>query len=360
MSKISYDMKRSLRESPPVYEEGIQHIKRIVISIDSVDISPEAQVREQLVVLSNVQRIEESLVNKGYDYSAPVIVVQKHPDTKSNKEFLVLSGINRVVANERLNHETILVDVVECATPRLARTFSNKCNTNRSPFCDNSDKDFVYSIEKANEKGELDGTNDDDVKRFLEESGITSSKRREAILNRVRGKISAYGKYVHPYSAKDAKLQAKKLGLPYDGDKNIKSVPGLGLIVGDSWRSIQYQSETIAMKYPGMDIEVYGFISNPCPQMLENQRKQWLDDFNENLIARYYGWLADRLNIDESEVKTKVKKHPWKFIGFLAQDLKNEPEGVVDQYGNPVTLPDRKSVYYKHYSESKNVVKSTA
>lgn len=355
MAKINYEIKKSLAAFPPIYEEGILQIKRIVTSIDNVDVSPETQVREQLIVPSNVADIVDSLTNKGYDYSEPVIVVEKHPDPKSGKEFICRDGANRTVAHKQLGYETILVDVVEFVTPRRARTFSNKKNTNRSPFSDNTDKDLVYSIEKAYEMGEVDATDDEDVIKFLEESGVTNKKRIESIVKILRTKVSPYGTYMCPFNAVSAKQKARELGLPYDGDSNSKRVPGLGLIVGSkSWRSVMYQSETIAMDYPDLPIDVYAFIENPSAQRLtlEKQRKQWLDDYNEKLVVRYYRWLAARLGIDEIEVKTKVKKAPWNFVGFLPQDLKNEPNCVVDQFGNPVSVVDRKHLFGNNYIKS--------
>lgn len=58
MMKINYDIPKSLKLCPPSYEEGVHFNKRIVTNIDNIESSKRTQVREKLLVLSNIKTIE--------------------------------------------------------------------------------------------------------------------------------------------------------------------------------------------------------------------------------------------------------------------------------------------------------------
>lgn len=373
MLKIKYDVNKSLKECPPssLYEEGITFHKRIVTAVENIEQSQRTQVRDTLLIVSNITKIEESFSNKGYDYKEPPIIVTKNPDFKSgsNKyeekcEFLVDSGHHRINALKNLGCTTVLVDLVSFDSQRKMMSTANKLNSNRSPFSDNRDEDYLYSIEQAYKRLDSDGnpivdaTNDKDVLAFLEESGVYNERKRQNILEYLRRKISQYGSYMHPMNALLAKDKAKELGLPYDGDSNAKNVMGLGLIVGSkSWRSVMYQSESIMMSFPDKPIDVYAFIENPNPMSLSIQRKDWYDNFNSNLVERYYNFFAARLGVDVIEAKRMVKTAPWNFVGFLPQNMQTEPNTVVDIFGNPVSVPDRTNEFKNIFPSSNNILK---
>lgn len=363
MMKINYDIPKSLKLCPPSYEEGVHFNKRIVTNIDNIESSKRTQVREKLLVLSNIKTIEAALMSNGYDYNENPIVVSKNPDYKPGSkkplercEFIVDDGNHRLVCYRNLGQLTVLVDVVDFSTERLVITARNSFNGGRAPFEDNRDADYLYSTEEAHKKGIVDGTSDEDVLAFLEESGVDSILRRKHILNLFRSKVSQHGSYMHPMTAVMAKNKAKELGLPYDGDSNAKNVPGLGLIVGSkSWRSVMFQSESIMMTYPDKPIDVYAFIENPNPQGLATQRKDWLEEFNRHLAVRYYDFFAAQLGITVREVKGMIKPAPWNFVGFLPQNLKTEANSVVNQFGIPVSPPDRKYEFHPVTSQEVSV-----
>tara|TARA_R110000868_G_scaffold46610_3_gene153803 strand:+ start:3321 stop:4448 length:1128 start_codon:yes stop_codon:yes gene_type:complete len=372
MLQIKYDIGQSLKDCPPssLYEEGITFHKRIVTSIKNIEMSNRTQVRKDLVVVSNVTKIEESYQTKGYDYKETPIIVIKNPNFKpgsNNKyekcEFLVISGHNRLSALLNLGCTTVLVDLVSFDSVIKMLSTSNKLNSNRSPFSDNTDGDYLYSIEEAYKKRDdagkpiVDATNDQDVLSFLKESGVYSDQKRRNILEQLRRKVSSHGAFMRPMNASIAKIMAKDLKLPYDGDSNAKNVMGLGLIVGSkSWRSVMYQSESIMMSFPDKPIDVYAFIENPNPMSLSVQRKDWYDKYNSNLTERYYNFFAARLSISVIEVKKRVKKAPWNFVGFLPQN-ENTEFGVVDIYGHPVSVPDRTNEFKDSDPSVANILK---
>ena len=373
MLQIKYDIGQSLKDCPPssLYEEGITFHKRIVTSIENIERSKRTQVRKKLLVVSNITKIEESYQTKGHDYKEPPIIVIKNPNFKSGSnnadekcEFLVISGHNRLNALLNLGCTSVLVDLVSFDTAIKRLSTANKMNSNRSPFSDNTDEDYLYSIEQAYAERDADGkpivdaTDDQSVLSFLKESGVNNDQKRLNILDQLRRKVSPHGSYMHPMNAVIAKNKAKELGLPYDGDSNAKHVMGLGLIVGSkSWRSVMYQSESIMMSFPDKPIDVYAFIENPNPMSLSVQRKDWYDKYNSNLTERYYNFFAARLSISVIEVKKRVKKAPWNFVGFLPQNLNTEPNCVVDIYGNPVSVPDRTNEFKDSDTSVVNILK---
>ena len=373
MLQIKYDIGQSLKDCPPssLYEEGITFHKRIVTSIENIERSKRTQVRKKLLVVSNITKIEESYQTKGHDYKEPPIIVIKNPNFKpgSNNadekcEFLVISGHNRLNALLNLGCTSVLVDLVSFDTAIKRLSTANKMNSNRSPFSDNTDEDYLYSIEQAYAERDADGkpivdaTDDQSVLSFLKESGVNNDQKRLNILDQLRRKVSPHGSYMRPMNAVIAKNKAKELGLPYDGDSNAKHVMGLGLIVGSkSWRSVMYQSESIMMSFPDKPIDVYAFIENPNPMSLSVQRKDWYDKYNSNLTERYYNFFAARLSISVIEVKKRVKKAPWNFVGFLPQNLNTEPNCVVDIYGNPVSVPDRTNEFKDSDTSVVNILK---
>ena len=344
---IKFDIERSLKESPPNYPEGVTWVKRIVVARLNIDWGVKFQPKAGIYDQVNVGKIRGSYSEHGFLYNEPVQIVT--PSTTSAKEFEGIGGFQRNEAQNGLGWKYTIVDVVKFASSLTRRIFSFQTNHIFAPRAGNTKVDIVYGVKEAIKANELDSTDDNAIKSFINSAAADFSKaERESIFTNVR---KSYGKFANlkPLDGTLANALARELGLQFAGVKN-KDVSGIAYVKehGDS-KTLYYDGLKMSNKYDGADITVYGYIANPTPTTLTGDREAWLKKFND--LVDFHYQIVSR-GSDEDIATIRISGWcPFKFGGFLPQDItpigsNNEPKesGLVDKNGRSMDAPKLKVV----------------
>jgi hypothetical protein len=321
--RIHFDMNRSLKESPPIYPTGVHFKKRIVVLRKNIDWDEQYQPKAGMCDLQNSVKIRISYDEHGFDYTQPVQIVT--PSTTSSKEFEGVGGFQRDLAQTDLYWETTIVDVVEFDTPLIRRIFSFETNHIFSPRVGNTKIDIVKGVESAIMAGEIDRSSDQEIKSFINLAAADfSAKERNSVFVTIRKGYSAF-KNMIPLDAVRADQKAKDMDLPYGFNKN-SSVDGFGYVAGvqAGGKTRFYDVLEKSIENDGEPVVLTGFIQDPKPTTLKSQRKTWMKYFDnhQEMLIKIVAWT---MGISEDSVRKQQKWNPFKFGGFLPQDV--TPQG---------------------------------
>ena len=347
MVNPNFNKERSLELSPPNYPKGVRWIKRIVVRRDNIDWSVRYQPKAGIYDTKNVAKLRISYAEHGFLYDEPVQIVT--PSTTSDKEFEGIGGFQRNSAQDGLNWEFTIVDVVEFDSALERRIFAFETNHIFAPRVGNTKIDIAKGLEEAIKAGEVDQTKDDEVRYFIDRAAADlPESERKTLYTNARKK---FGKFVNlkPLDGNLAKNLAKKLGLQYSGVRN-KDVDGIAYVKehGDS-NTLYYDGLKISLKYGGEKVTVYGYIADPTPSTLAGSRAEWLKKFNE-LIDFHYQIVSQGSGEDIATTRLSAWC-PFVFGGFLPQDITpigsdNTPKetGLVDENGRAFNVVNLKKV----------------
>jgi len=150
----NFNKERSLELFPPNYPKGVRWVKRIIIRRDSVDWSMKYQPKAGIYDKKNVAKLRLSYAEHGFLYDEPLQIVT--PSTTSEKEFEGVGGFQRNSAQDILEWEFIIVDVVEFDSALERRIFSFETNHIFAPRFGNTKVDIAIGLEEAIKAGEVD------------------------------------------------------------------------------------------------------------------------------------------------------------------------------------------------------------
>jgi hypothetical protein len=325
-NKILFDLPKSLKEfrvekenGDSIYPPGVHFKKRIIISRDKIDWAEKYQPKAGMCDLQNSVKIRISYKEHGYDYTQPVQIVT--PSTTSSKEFEGVGGFQRNLAQIDLDWITTIVDIVEFDTPLIRRIFSFATNHIFSPRVGNTKIDIVKGIDSAIASGEIDKSSDKEIKYFISQAAADFSKQeQENVFNTVRKGYSAF-KHMIPLDSKRADTLAKDHDVQYGLNKN-KNVDGYGYMAGvqAGGKTRFYDVLEKSLENDGEPVVLTGFIQDPKPNTLTANRKSWMKYFSkhEQLLTSI---VAKTMGISEDDVRVKRKWNPFKFGGFIPQDV---------------------------------------
>ena len=333
---MNFDIERSLKESPPNFPKGVRHVKRIVTRRSNIDWGIRYQPKVGIYDTANVSRLKVSYGTHDFLYDQGVQIVT--PSTTSDKEFEGVGGFQRDSAQEALEWDYTIVDVVEFESKLERRIFSFETNHIFAPRVGNTKTDIIYGVEQAITHDGLDQTDDDAIKAFIARTAADFSKsERESIFKTVRKKKGKFAN-MRPLDGNLANALAKELGLQYAGAKN-KDVDGLAYVKehGNS-KTLYWDGLRLSLKYGGATITVYGYIADPKPSQLMTDRKTWMEQFNE-LIDFHYQVASQTTGEDIAKMRLSGWC-PFVFGGFLPQDITPvgsnytpKETGLVDENG---------------------------
>tara|TARA_R100001377_G_scaffold42051_1_gene23716 strand:+ start:477 stop:1529 length:1053 start_codon:yes stop_codon:yes gene_type:complete len=349
MVNVNFNKERSLELSPPDYPKGVRWIKRIIIKRDSNDWSVRYQPKAGIYDKKNVAKLRLSYGEHGFLYDEPVQVVT--PSTTSDKEFEGIGGFQRNSAQELLEWEFTIVDVVEFDSALERRIFAFETNHIFAPRVGNTKIDIIYGVKEAIKADpfELDQTDDNAVKSFINRAAADlSESERNSIFKTVR---KEFGKFANlkPLDGSLANKLAKNLGLQFAGVKN-KDADGIAYVKehGDS-KTLYYDGLKMSLKHFGKNVTVYGYVADPTPNKLAGDRAEWLEKFN-NLVDFHY-LVVSQASGDDIATTRLSAWCPFVFGGFLPQDITpigsdNTPKeaGLVDENGRAFNVVDLKKV----------------
>ena len=347
MVNPNFNKERSLELSPPNYPKGVRWIKRIVVRRENIDWSVRYQPKAGIYDKKNVAKLRISYAEHGFLYDEPVQVVT--PSTTSDKEFEGIGGFQRNSAQDILEWEFTIVDVVEFDSALERRIFAFETNHIFAPRVGNTKIDIAKGLEEAIKAGEVDQTKDDEVRYFIDRAAADlPESERKTLYTKARKK---FGKFVNltPLDGNLANKLAKKLGLQYSGVRN-KDVDGIAYVKehGDS-KTLYYDGLKMSLKHGGKQVTVYGYIGDPTPTTLAGDRKEWLRKFNE-LIDFHYLVVSQGSGDDIATTRLSAWC-PFVFGGFLPQDVTpigsdNTPKetGLVDENGRAFNVVNLKKV----------------
>ncbi len=336
-TSIKFDIPRSLKESPPIYPEGVTFKRRIVINRNNI--IRQFQPRNLTLQLDNIAPIRISYEVNSILYDQPVKATEVNQE--DSKKLNLLAGYTRDAAEEELGWDATMVDVLEFDTPRIRREFMYTTNIVQNPRTGNTNADLAKGIVDAINEGSV--KNDDiDILAFLDVVAADKTEKQKAAILRLARKLkSPYGNMM-PFDGPRANARLKELGYQYGGQSN-KDVEGIayarptGYSKGVFWDALE-----IAKKYGGTTfapVTIYGYIENPKPSELKADRKSWLEDFKK-MKEKMIDIVAFGMDMDIAPVRDTIKS-PFVFGGFLPQDIttnssnKIRETNLVDEFGNP-------------------------
>ena len=336
-TSIKFDIPRSLKESPPIYPEGVTFKRRIVTNRNNL--IRQFQPRNLTLQLDNIAPIRISYEVNSILYDQPVKATEVNQE--DSKKLNLLAGYTRDAAEEELGWDATMVDVLEFDTPRIRREFMYTTNIVQNPRTGNTNADLAKGIVDAINEGSV--KNDDiDILAFLDVVAADKTEKQKAAILRLARKLkSPYGNMM-PFDGPRANARLKELGYQYGGQSN-KDVEGIayarptGYSKGVFWDALE-----IAKKYGGTTfapVTIYGYIENPKPSELKADRKSWLEDFNK-MKEKMIDIVAFGMDMDIAPVRDTIKS-PFVFGGFLPQDIttnssnKIRETNLVDEFGNP-------------------------
>jgi hypothetical protein len=314
--KEYFDVKLSLEQCAPssLYDsmQGITYEKRIVIKRDCIDWSGgKWQIREGVYDAKNVQNITASIESYGFIHTeAPQVVIrspQGHPT-----EFIGIVGFNRNEAQDNLNLETTMVDVVSFDTPLNLRAFSHKTNHDITPSAPCTQGDFVKSTNAAIDSGEL-AANEKDITEWL--TSIIEPHRKsvlKACIKTIMNNIEYKNTLHRPLCGATANKLSKNLGISTGAGSYAFCKPR-----GES--KTTFFDGMKSHLSSGQQISLYGYIEQPRPTTLASERKRWMRQFDN--LGKFWQDLVE----SGSGMRPPLENCPFIFGGFLPQDETPDP-----------------------------------
>ena len=345
--QMKYSIERSLREHPPIYEEGIDHIKRThqylpdLVTVDDKGIS--LNVRDK----DPDTRYNEGITfdtSDGVLYDKELMVVEQRKDGKRE----LISGFGRYFWFSERGIDTYMVDVVEFKSDldkEVAKLAFNAGEDHKAKGLLNTEGTILKGINRAANKDTFNWKKKDECMSFLRKStkGTKSEEELVKIFKRFR-RMKTPIDDVRGLTTTTANDLSNQMGLPYGGyDKRIDS---------DSFGRIGFniqRRDDINIKLVDMikccndykvDVELYGLVQNVVPKNIKIQRQDLLKKWNESIT-----WAYNNIKMSK---KKYFYKGAIKFIGFHAQIRTNNPDdggnpkerGIVDVDGNIIIDKD--------------------
>ena len=351
--KISFDLAKSLKLSPPVYPKGVKFINRLILNRDKVQFNKEDQTyRVQVNLETAVPKLKDSYTAKGFIYTKPPQVVRV---SKTNPKFYKgFSGHNRDEAQDLLEWETAIYDIVEFDTPldelKLAYTLNDHPPETPSKY-----EDIIKGLNKASEEM-IDLTDDQKLKDLIDDiaPGFTKTGRKR-IFKKYRENNSKY-ESIQPYGGEKANKTAMELMAPMKGDFNYDDIMGedgnikykgvnrYGFVKEPGgYKTLLHDGFKLWLREGASDnIYVTGYVKDPTPKNLVEKRTAWKKELNkmEDFIYTICSKLTD---MSVKDIKSKGK-YPFVFNGFLPHnktpDITNggraTEAGLVDVNGKSI------------------------
>ena len=330
MTKIMFDVNKSLAECPPeiYYSQlgvdgkslfhGIHHKKRIVLNRSLVTYRIGDQIRELDSGEDRVEGIQWSYKNVGFlNSKIPQSVIV---DPNDPKRFLGVVGYGRDEAQENLGWETAIYDVIEYDKPIDLEAFK---------VCSNDDEDHVPAFPNTkatilksvvNAIGKVIEDDDDAILVYLKRIARSKPNWHPVILSTIRKEHISRWPTMKAFSTSRAKKEAVRLGLPYEGDKNKKTL-SLGYARKfTSLKNFFYDGFTASTKHGFSKVYLSTWVDEPNPKSLPTDRKEIKEDFDK-MENMFNIWVSNYLDMPIKKVREKGEgRFPLVFNGFFAQD----------------------------------------
>jgi hypothetical protein len=354
MTKIMFDVNKSLAECPPeiYYSQlgtdgeplfpGIRFVKRIVLNRNLVSYRMEDQIRGEDAGEDRTAAVQGSYSNLGFlNSKIPQAIIV---DPNDSKRFLGKVGFGRDEAQENLNWETSIYDVIEYNKPIDLEAFTINSNDDLDhvPAFPNTKTTILKSVINAIDKKLVE---DDDAAILVYLKRIARSKPQwhGTILSTIRKEHISRWPTMKAFSTARAKKESILLGLPYEGNKN-KNITSLGYARKiTSLKNFFWDGMTLSEKYGWKKIYLSTWVDEPNPQSLSTDRKEIKENFDK-MEDTFNIWISHYLDMPITEVRERGEgKFPLIFNGFFAQDKQKQandggvPKEVdlVDEDGNP-------------------------
>ena len=338
--KINFDVDKSLKLSPPSYPNGVKFTKRVVLNRNKVKFNKQIQTyRVEVNLTQHINELKDSYVVNGFLHNQKPQVIKVDPT--SSKFYIGVSGHNRDQAQEELEWETAIYDIVEFDSPLDELKFAYIDNQH-TPAASSKYDDIVKGLSKAHDSGFTDLTDDNNLKNLISiiAADYTQSQQK-TIFTKYRDTKSKY-ESIQPYDGVKANEKALELGQPIQGDGAYEDVEEYGFVKEPGgYKTLLHDGLKLWLEEDAnIPIKVTGYVKNPTPENLETKRNNWIQELDrmKNFIYNVCSALTGipKEQIDQS-------KYPFVFNGFLPQrispDIQNggKPieEGLVDAKGNP-------------------------
>jgi hypothetical protein len=347
MTKIMFDVNRSLAECPPeiYYSQlgtdgkplfpGIHYKKRVVLNRNRetgvVTFRLEDQIREEDAGEDRVAVVEGSYSNLGFLYNKiPQAVIV---DPNNPKRFLGVVGFGRDEAQENLGWESAIYDVIEYDKPIDLESFKVNSNDDEDhvPAFPNTKTTIIKSVVSAIDKKVI--TDDDEaILAYLKRIARSKPKWHEPILTTIRKEHISRWPTMKALSTARAKKEAIRLNLPFEGNKNKKN-SSLGYARKfTSLKNFFWDGLTMSVNYGWQKVYLSTWVDEPNPQSLPTDRKKIKEEFDK-MEGMFDIWVSHYLDMPIEEVRKKSEgRFPLIFNGFFAQDEeKQTDEGGVSK-----------------------------
>jgi hypothetical protein len=340
--KIAFDLAKSLNECPPTFSKtkGVKHINRLILNRDKVEFGKTSQTyRVDVNLDDNISNLKQSYSANGFIYTQKPQVVRK--SDKNPKFYTGVSGHNRDEAQESLEWETAIYDIVEFDTPLDELKFAYEDNQH-PPAAGTKPKDILKGLTKAS--GKMVNLKDDKTltKLIAILAADKSLSKQKTIFDNFREDNSKYDS-IKPYGGESANIKAMELEAPVKGDKNYDDVLIDGKVKYKGVNRYGYVKEPGGYKtllFDGLrlwhnegcsdDINVTGYVKDPTPTNLFEKRSLWMKEFKK-MEDFTYDMCSNMTGMSVADIKSKGK-FPFKFNGFLPQNLSPD----ITNGGNPV------------------------
>jgi len=353
MTKIMFDVNRSLAECPPeiYYSQlgvdgkplfpGIRHKKRIVLNRSLVSYRIEDQIREEDAGEDRVAVIQGSYSNLGLLYNKiPQSIIV---DPNNPKRFIGVVGFGRDEAQENLGWETSIYDVIEYDKPIDLEAFKVNSNDDDDhvPAFPNTKATILKSV--VNAIGKVIEDDDDAILAYLKRIARSKPNWHESILLTIRKEHISRWPTMKAFSTSRAKKEAVRLGLPYEGNKNKKTT-SLGYARKfTTLKNFFWDGLTTSAEHGFEKVYLSTWVDEPNPKSLPTDRKKIKETFDK-LEDTFNIWVSNYLDMPIDKVREKGEgRFPLIFNGFFAQDKEKQtgdggvPKEIdlVDDNGKP-------------------------
>lgn len=353
INPIDFDIKKSLREAPPVSYEDMNWKARKVLHKDQYVVDSENQARQKGTHADHKCDIRDSFENNGWIYSqVPPFatwdpVVSKH---------VLQDGFTRSNALAELDCEYIVVDVYQPENPLALERSKMMANRLDLPKRGSDAGDIVSNVLKCI-KNKYMASDYDSVRTFVNVvASHLSYSRRRIIVNDIMNQqgdsryrtylVKGQGDHNLAHNAKNV------LEIPYGGDENYDDTGYFGYITTEKTarmtiansikllKQVLDDMESGTGKYSDLtelpEVRIFAYFESPGRKPLREQREDWLNAFESTLESI----VAICEYMTESSSK---KKFPIKFGGFLPQLIDPDPKKnggrkettIVDAQGKP-------------------------
>jgi hypothetical protein len=349
--KPIFDVEKSKQLCPPLYSNGVTYRKRIVLPLDKITYPPTGNPRILKVKANELGPLEDSFTVNGYILSEPPPTIKIDPENLDR--FIGLSGFHRSIVAKRIGWNTMMFDVLEFDSPKAERIHKNQTNNHKTPFIPMTIADYIKQVKEAISCNEIENE-DKEVIQFIDLIALDKTDaQRKQIFNKFRKHVGTSTTLLQYHTGKGISSTqefAEINNLPVDGDtRYVQTGKKLGYINSSSTpKTSLVSAKKLSFEYDGEDVLYYTWIETPKEApALYAQREKHLEQFN-NFMAQdceFIQMIAKKCGhkLDITEI---MKNHPFKFAGFLAQDItpdatkggRPKEEGVVDINGNSIII----------------------